>query len=109
MAGAGSSARRRNTSTLRGVGSLADLRRDYDFIALLRKSFRDQLFAQSVAVGIGGVEKRDPEIERLMHKRDRFAFGELAPPAGRNRPETEADFADAEVGVFVGAEAHAEV
>ena len=38
---------------------VADLGRDHDFIALLRKSFRDQFFAQAVSVGIGGIEERD--------------------------------------------------
>ena len=87
---------------------VADLRRDHDFVALLRERLRDQLFAEAVAVSIGGIEERDAEIERLVHERDRFAFGELAPPAGRNGPEAEADFADVQVGVFVGAEAHIE-
>ena len=61
---------------------VADLGRDHDFVALLRESLRDQLFAQAVAVGVGGVKERDAEIERLVHERDRFAFGEISPPAG---------------------------
>ena len=87
---------------------VADLRRDHDFIALVRKSLRDQLFAQAIPVGIGRVEERNAEIEGLVHERDRLAFGELSPPAGRDRPQAKAHFAHAEVGVFVGAKAHRE-
>ena len=61
---------------------VADLGRDHDFIALIRKRLRDQFFAQSVAVGVGCIEKRDAEIERLVHERDRFALREIPPPAG---------------------------
>ena len=47
-----------------------------------------------------------PEIERLVHERDRFALGEISPPAGRDGPETEADFADFEIGILISAKAH---
>ena len=36
---------------------VADLRRDHDFVALFWKSFGDQFFAQTIAVGVGGVEQ----------------------------------------------------
>ena len=85
---------------------VADLGRDHDFIALVRERLGDQFFAQAVSVGIGGIEQRDPEIERLVHKRNRLALGEIPPPTGRNRPKTKADFADGELGVFVSAKAH---
>ena len=88
---------------------VADLGRDHDFIALIRKCLRDQFFAQAVAVGIGGIEKSHAEIERLVHERDRLALGEISPPAGGDRPKTEADFADLQVGVLVGAKAHGKV
>jgi hypothetical protein len=78
----------------------------HDFIALFRKRLRNQLLAQSVPVSVGRVEKRDSEIERLMHERDRLAFREISPPAGGNGPEPKADFAYGEVGVFVRPEAH---
>src|SRR6266487_3811215 len=56
-------------------------------------SLRDQFFAQPVSVRIGCIEKRDPEIERLVHQRNRFALGELPPPGRGNRPQPKADFA----------------
>ena len=55
---------------------------DDDLIALFRKSLCDQFFAEAVAISIGGIEERNAEIERLVHERDRLAFGEVAPPAG---------------------------
>ena len=67
--------------------------RDHDFIPLVWKRLRDQLFAQSVSVRIGGVEQCDTEIERLVHERNRFAFGEISPPTSGNRPQTKADLA----------------
>ena len=85
---------------------VADLCRDHDFIALIRESLRDQFFAQSISIGVGRIEERDAEIKRLVHERDRFALGEISPPAGRDRPEAEADLADLQVGIFVSAKAH---
>ena len=85
---------------------VADFGRDDDFVALLRETPWRSVLRSAVSIGIGGIEERDAEIERLVHERDRFAFGELSPPAGRNCPEAEADFADFEIGVFVGSKAH---
>ncbi len=58
---------------------VADLGRDHDLVALVGESFREQLFAQAVAVGVGSIEKRDAEIERLVHERDGLAFREIVP------------------------------
>jgi hypothetical protein len=41
-----------------------------------------------------------------VHQCDRFALGEISPPAGRNRPETKPDLAYSQVGVLVRSEAH---
>jgi hypothetical protein len=41
-----------------------------------------------------------------VHERDRFALGEIPPPAGRNRPETKANFTHGQVGVSIRAELH---
>src|SRR4030095_7005831 len=85
---------------------VANLCRDHDFIPLIRKSFRDQFFAQSVSVSIARIKKIYTEIESLVHQCDRFALGEISPPAGRNRPETKPDLAYSQVGVLVRSEAH---
>ena len=50
--------------------------------------------------------KRDAEIERLVHQRDRFALGKISPPTGGNRPQTKADLADGEIGILVSPELH---
>ncbi len=83
-----------------------DLGRDHELIALCRKSFGNEFLAQSISVGIGGIEKRDAKVKRLVHESDGFAFGESSPPTGGNRPKTEPDFAHFEVSVFVSAKAH---
>src|SRR5437879_8507169 len=79
---------------------------DHDFIPLVRERFRDQLFAQTVAIGISRIEQGDAEIERSLHERNRFAFGKISPPAGGNRPQTKADLANRQISVFVSAKLH---
>src|SRR4029453_15350905 len=85
---------------------VTDLSGDHDFIPLIRKRFGDQFFAQSVAVSVSGIEKRDPEIERLWHQSDRFAFGEISPPTSRNRPQTKTNLAHRQVSILVSPKAH---
>src|SRR5205085_7527839 len=85
---------------------VSDLGSDDNFVALFWERFRDQLFTEPIAIGIGGIAKRDAQIERLVHERDRFALRKLSPPTGRDCPEPKSDFADTEVGVFVSTEAH---
>jgi hypothetical protein len=41
-----------------------------------------------------------------MHQCDRFALGKISPPAGRDRPQPEANLAHREIGVLVGSETH---
>src|SRR5262245_5301785 len=85
---------------------VADLGRDHDLIPLIRESFRDQLFAQSVAVRVSRIEQRNPEIECLMHQRDRLSLSKISPPTSRNRPQTEADLTHGQVCIFVSPKAH---
>ena len=61
---------------------IADFRRDGDLVALRRKSLGDQFFAESVAVSVGRIEKRDAKIESLVHQSDRFRLRKRPPPAG---------------------------
>ena len=79
---------------------------DHHLVPLVWECLRNQLFAQSVAVRVGCIEERDAEIERLVHERDRFAFGKIPPPPSGNRPQTKADLADRQVGVLVIPKAH---
>jgi hypothetical protein len=88
------------------VKIVADLRRDHDLLALVREGLRDQFLAVAVAVGIGRIKKRDAQVERLVHQTDRLALGECAPPAGGNRPKTETDFRDANIGLRQRAKFH---
>ncbi len=85
---------------------VANLCRNHDLIPLIRESFRDQFFAQSVSVRVSGIEERDAEIKRFVHQRDRFALGKISPPTCRNRPQTKADFADSQIGILVSAKLH---
>ena len=41
-----------------------------------------------------------------MHQRDRFALGEISPPASRNRPQTETNLADRQVCILVSPKKH---
>src|SRR5438270_3623238 len=85
---------------------ISDLGRDRDLVALFRECLGDQFLAQSVAVSVSCIEKGNSEIERHVHERDCFALGEISPPAGRDRPETESDLADFKIGVRVSAKLH---
>ena len=89
------------------VEVVADLGGDDDLVALVGEGPGDEFLAVAVAVGVGGIEEGDAEIERLVHERDGFAFGEGAPPAGGDGPETEADFGDADFRFGQGAKFHA--
>src|SRR5947208_9710516 len=80
---------------------VTDLSRDYDFIPLVRERFRDQLFAQTVAIGISRIEQGDTEVERSLHERNRFAFGKISAPAGGNRAQTKANLANRQNSGFV--------
>ncbi len=73
---------------------VTDLGRDHDFVPLIRERLGNQFFAQTISVGVSRIEQGDTEIERLVHERDRFAFGKISPPAGGNRPQTKADLAN---------------
>ena len=85
---------------------VANFRCYNDFVPLFWKRFRYQFFTQPVSVSVGGVEKGHTEVERLVHEGNGFALGEIAPPACRNCPKTESDFADGKLRVFVGPIAH---
>src|SRR5205814_1811573 len=73
---------------------VANLCRNDDLVSLFWKSFGNQFFTAAISVGVGGIEKRHAQIERLMHEADRLAFSEIAPPASRDCPKTKADRAD---------------
>ena len=88
---------------------VADLGGDDDAVASGGEGFGDQFLAQAVAVGVGGVEEGDAEVVRPVHQGDGLALGELAPPAGRDRPESEAHRADGQVRVSIGPELHSPV
>jgi hypothetical protein len=79
---------------------------DHDFVPIRRKRFGDEFLAQAISISVGGIEQSNTEIEGPVHEGDGFAFGEIAPPTGRDRPEAEADFAHREIGVFVSAKTH---
>src|SRR4051812_46659870 len=68
-------------------------------MAASTESRRELALAPSVAVGIGGVEEVDPvrRVRGAEHL-DRLFVGLLSPPAGREGPRAEADFAGTDVG-----------
>jgi len=50
--------------------------------------------------------KVSDEPIRLAHERERLAFSVIPPPAGRDRPHSETNFANGQVGMLVGAKFH---
>ena len=85
---------------------VADLSCNHNFVPPIRERLGDQLFAQAVSVRIGCIKQCHTDIERPVHEFNRFALSKISPPAGRNRPQPEADFAYCQVGIFVSAKLH---
>jgi hypothetical protein len=85
---------------------VADLCCNHDFVPLIWEGLGDQFFTQPVAVRISRIKQSDAEIERLVHEGDRFAFGEISPPASGNRPQTKPDLAHRQLGALVRTEVH---
>src|SRR6267378_2668768 len=80
---------------------VANLGGDYDLITLRRERFSNQLFAQPIGVGIGCIKQRNSEIKCAAHEFCRLRPCKIAPPSGRESPETKTDFADDKVGIAV--------
>ena len=76
---------------------VADLSGDHDFIESARESFCDEVFTAAVAVGVGGIEERDALVPRGVHEAHGLLVRVIAPPSGRERPETKTHLADLEV------------
>ena len=51
-----------------------ELRRDYDLVATVGDRLADELLIRERAVHVGGVEERDPELERAVDRRDRLTL-----------------------------------
>src|SRR5205823_4867658 len=54
--------------------------------------------AAPVAIGIAGVEEGDAQVEGAPQQVGRLVVGEVAPPAGSDGPDAEADLAEGDVG-----------
>ena len=67
---------------------VANLGGDHDLVAIFWERLRDVFLAQAVAVSIRRIEQGNPQIERLVHEGEGLAFGVIAPPPGRDRPQT---------------------
>ena len=87
---------------------IADLGRDRDLVAIFRERLGDVFLAQTIAISIRCIEKRDTQIERLAHEGEGLAFGVVSPPPSGNCPHSETDFANRQVAVLVSAEPHAQ-
>ena len=85
---------------------VADLRRYHNLITLVGKRLGDQLFAQSISVGISCIEERNTEIEGLPQKIDGLLLSEAAPPSCRHRPHPKSDFAYGKIGISISAIIH---
>ena len=76
---------------------VADLGGNHDVIESAREGFCDEVFASTVAVGVGGIEKGDAFITRRVHEAHGLIVRVVTPPSSRERPETKTYLADLEV------------
>ena len=76
---------------------VADLGGDHDVIESACEGFCDEVLAAAVAIGVGGIEERDAFVARRVHEAHRLLVCVVAPPSGRERPETKTHLADLEV------------
>ena len=78
------------------VDVVADFRPVDDLVSPATKCLGELFLGAAVPVGVGGVEEGDAElVVRAAQHRHRLGVRLLAPPAGGDRPGSEADFAHA--------------
>ena len=86
---------------------VAELRADHDLVTVRPgERLRENRLAAAVAVRIRGIEEVHASVERLAQQRHRRIIAMLAPPPGANRPDTEADLGDLDLGARDGAITH---
>ena len=81
-----------------GVQHVAELGGDLDRVAIgAAERPPDDLLVGPLAVGVAGVEERDPELERAPDQPIRVV--RPAPPVGPKRPRAEGDLGGMQIGV----------
>src|ERR1051325_781695 len=87
------------------VEVVAELRAD-DEVAALGEERLQHRFAAAIAVGVGGVDVVDAEVEAGTDQVAGLLVGVVAPPPGGEGPSSEAELRNAEVGAVKVAIAH---
>src|SRR5207237_3513025 len=87
------------------VEVVAELRADDEVGPLGEKRFEHRL-AAAVAVGVGGVDVVDAEVEAGADQVAGLLVGVVAPPTGGDSPSPEAELGNAEIGAVESSVAH---
>ena len=80
------------------VEVVAELRADYDVVALPLEGLGQDLLAVAEPICVGGVEQVDAVVERLDQQVDGQGLLDLPPPAGADGPDSESHLGDGQVG-----------
>jgi hypothetical protein len=93
---------------LGGIDIVAELGGIDQAVGVAAKSIPQEGFAAPIAVGVGGIEEGDADIARRLQETDALLVGlrGFGPPGGGNRPDAEANFGQAQVGVGESAKLH---
>lgn len=87
----------------------AELRRDHHPITPVGDGAAEDPLAVPGAIGVGGVEERDAEVESSMDGTDRFVVVHVAPIGAADRPTTEPERGDLDSRPAQRPHAHAHV
>ena len=79
------------------VDIVPELGRYNDIVALIFKSFCDDLFAVSVAVSVSSVDEINPQVVSADQQVNALLLSDLAPPVGADSPRSETDFGDVQI------------
>ena len=71
-----------------------------------RESPRQKFLAATVAIGVGRVKEGDTKVCGKPHQAHGLLIGKSPPPSGGNRPKSETDFTDLQIGSLQRAVIH---
>ena len=89
------------------VEHVSELGGQLDLVAVRAEHPTHELLVCALAVGVAGLEERDPELERLVQQALAVGLADVAPPGRAKGPRAEADLRRLEVGVTEAARPHA--
>ena len=80
------------------VEVVAELGGDDQVVAAVAEDFGQDFLAVALAVGVGGVEEVDAQVEGVFEEGGALFLGDFAPPSGGDGPDAEAYCGKGEVG-----------